>query len=85
MVLMGQNLISVPISAFTQPLFEISLLWIGTGVLLAIGTWEAVLFVDRRKIDRQDKEISNNIGSLDKEEVDTLAKKKFRISWISKI
>ena len=77
MVLMGQNLISVPISASTQPLFEISLLWISTGVLLAIGTWEAVLFVDRRKIDRQDKEISNNIGSLDKEEVDTLAKKNF--------
>lgn len=53
MLLNGQDITSVPLSATTDPLFLIAILWVTTGALISIGTWEIGRFFDRRKTDKQ--------------------------------
>jgi hypothetical protein len=47
MLLIGDEIISVPITASTDPLYKIALLWVIIGVLISIGTWEFANYFDR--------------------------------------
>lgn len=47
MLLVGDEIISVPITASTDPLYIIAILWVTTGALISIGTWELANFLDR--------------------------------------
>jgi hypothetical protein len=53
MLLIGQDITSVPLTATTDPLFLIAILWVTNGALISIGTWEIARFFDRRKTDKQ--------------------------------
>ncbi|HJT49398.1 MAG TPA: hypothetical protein VJ729_14530 [Nitrososphaeraceae archaeon] len=52
-LLIGQDMISVPLSASTNPLILIAILWVTTGALISIGTWELGRFSDRRRTDNK--------------------------------
>jgi hypothetical protein len=53
MLLIGEEVISVPLTASTDPLVLIALLWATTGALISIGTWEIANFFDRLRTNRQ--------------------------------
>ena len=53
MLLIGQDITSVPLTATTNPLFLIAILWVTFGALVSIGTWELGRFFDRRKTDER--------------------------------
>jgi len=53
MLLIGQDITSVPLTATTDPLFVIAMLWVTIGALFSIGTWEIGRFFDRRKNDKK--------------------------------
>jgi hypothetical protein len=53
MLLIGQDITSVPLTATTDPLFLIAILWVTIGALISIGTWEIGRFFDRKKTDSQ--------------------------------
>lgn len=47
MLLIGEEIIAVPITASTDPLYDIAILWVTTGALISIGTWELANFLDK--------------------------------------
>lgn len=49
MLSLGEELISIPLKASTDPLFLIAVLWVSVGALVTIGTWELGRFFDRRQ------------------------------------
>lgn len=49
MLLIGEDIYAVPITAKTDPLSVIAILWVTVGALISIGTWEIGRFFDRRK------------------------------------
>jgi hypothetical protein len=49
MLLIGEEIVSVPITASTDPLTNIALLWVTIGALISIGTWEFANYFDRTR------------------------------------
>jgi hypothetical protein len=64
MILIGQDITSVPLTATTDPLFVIAILWVTCGALISIGTWEIGRFFDRRKTDNQFRILTTNPEAL---------------------
>jgi hypothetical protein len=60
MLLIGEELIAVPLTAETDPLFLIAIWWVTAGVLISIGTWEIATFFDRRRTAKQYALLTNN-------------------------
>jgi hypothetical protein len=77
MLLVGQDITSVPLIATTAPLFLIAILWVTTGALISIGTWELGRFFDRRKTDKQFirlKTATGNVVANNLEDMSVIAK-----------
>ena len=53
MLLIGEEVIAVPLAASTDPLYVIAVWWVTTGALLSIGTWELANFFDRKRTSKQ--------------------------------
>ena len=60
MLLIGEEIIAVPISASTDPLYEIALLWVTTGAFFSIGTWELAIYFDRKRTFRRYLSMNND-------------------------
>ena len=61
MVLLGKEIIAVPMTASTDPLYKIALLWVTIGALISIGTWELANFLDANRVEELLKKKPNDV------------------------
>jgi hypothetical protein len=61
MLLVGNEIIAVPMTASTDPLYQIALLWVTVGALISIGTWELASFLDANRVEELLKDKPNNV------------------------
>jgi hypothetical protein len=47
--LTDQNMISIPLTASTQPLIDIAIGWIIVGILASVGFWELIKYADIKR------------------------------------
>jgi hypothetical protein len=65
MLLIGEEIISVPITGSTDPLTNIALLWVTIGALISIGTWEFANYFDRtRTIELLNQNLDNESKNM---------------------
>ena len=69
MLLTGQDVISVPLEASTDPMFLIAILWVTAGALIAIGTWEIMSYIDRKRTESEIDRKTIDIPSLQEREL----------------
>jgi hypothetical protein len=65
--LTGQNATSIPLTASTQPIFDIAIGWVIVGILASVGFWELVKYADIRRNEAIEKESIGRANDLNRQ------------------
>ena len=79
MLLIDEEVVSVPLTASTDPLFVIALLWVTTGAFFSIGTWEIANFFDGLRTGQQ----LNRLNSLSPTSKELIEQKDIKLYMIN--